>query len=793
MPAFIPFTTSKHFRNSLLFAAVFGVVMLVAFSPVFSQNVTVAHATHAYACATVNGSNTTCDLARYSDAACTVGGPGCISTGPGTETCVPIEQCNRAFDTTGLTQAPEIIGGIVMEGLLDALIRILEFLNNMLRLLVGLVARLLDSAILISLAGLSGINAITIGWGITRDVANIFFIFILLIIAIATILRLESYGAKQLLPKLIIVALLINFSLVIATTIVDSSNILALTFISRITPVSDKLATILRINKITETTAPPSATDINWQAVTSTGYPAGIGVLNQAFTADEEVMNPTPVLQNEPNEQVIQFFWQATILILQLTLIFVFVALGVMLLVRSVALIIIFVLAPLGFLAAILPATRGYANKWWHKLFEWSFFFPASAFMIYLAIAYGAQMSQYLEGNFFNMGMLFNYFATVAILIGSLIVAKQMGIVGAAAAIGIGVGIAKSARGYAGRATLRYGVGPAGAVAGFIPQQLGRIPYVGKPLKYALAPFTAAGSAMQRAGARVKEQRYADIKKRVTESESANRATLDSLPSAKSQQEFRDAVIDKGHAKILRPRELQQDVERFKREKDFNKLRKIYAYDPSLAAMGEQTEERQKAAISQAAQGLSVDDIRSKTNAGVIKNAFVADAMLLNYGSQKLEASAEAFGTDIGPALEGAFDRLVAAKKVEMAAAGKVFATEADEQTAAEEEAVKHLSKQNADVLKFANRNQTINLSSTLGNKVRSITNKINQAAEKEEVDTFEESEKRHAVQQLRARLKATGKIPTPAEIAAEEADAIAAITKKEQDSVKRRAKKIET
>src|SRR3989338_7431568 len=66
-----------------------------------------------------------------------------------------------------------------------------------------------------------------IGWRVTRDVANMFFVFFLLWIAIATIFGFEQYGIKQLLPKLIVTALLINFSLPIAQVVINTSSSLA--------------------------------------------------------------------------------------------------------------------------------------------------------------------------------------------------------------------------------------------------------------------------------------------------------------------------------------------------------------------------------------------------------------------------------------------------------------------------------------------------------------------------------------------------------------------------------------
>jgi len=57
------------------------------------------------------------------------------------------------------------------------------------------------------------------------------FILILLIIAFATILRQESYS-KKLLPKLLIMAVLINFSRTIFGLLIDFSQVIMLTFVN---------------------------------------------------------------------------------------------------------------------------------------------------------------------------------------------------------------------------------------------------------------------------------------------------------------------------------------------------------------------------------------------------------------------------------------------------------------------------------------------------------------------------------------------------------------------------------
>ena len=95
------------------------------------------------------------------------------------------------------------------------------------------------------------------GWKIVRDLTNVFFVLVLLIIAFATILRIETYGMKALLPKLIIAALLINFSLVISYVFLDFAGVITNTFLE--TSGDDRFFTnigaLLQVQKIIATTA----------------------------------------------------------------------------------------------------------------------------------------------------------------------------------------------------------------------------------------------------------------------------------------------------------------------------------------------------------------------------------------------------------------------------------------------------------------------------------------------------------------------------------------------------------
>ena len=73
------------------------------------------------------------------------------------------------------------------------------------------------------------------GWGAVRDVANVFFIIVLLFVAIKMVLSLDDHGNKKLIGAVIVVALVINFSLFATKVVIDSSNILAKVFYNNIT------------------------------------------------------------------------------------------------------------------------------------------------------------------------------------------------------------------------------------------------------------------------------------------------------------------------------------------------------------------------------------------------------------------------------------------------------------------------------------------------------------------------------------------------------------------------------
>ena len=196
------------------------------------------------------------------------------------------------------------------------------------------------------------VDAVKTAWGIVRDICNMFFILILLAIVFGTILGLESYHAKRLLPWLVIAIILVNFSMMICGIIVDFSQILMIGFLSPLggQSLANVLLNGLKINSYSSVAAGTGLESLE-----------GTGLGNVFYTTFLSLITLIGVL--------------VTLLVLL-----------IMLVIRLVAIWILVTLSPLVFVAQILPATQQYAKKWWSEFLKYVMFGPAIAFFLMLTV-----------------------------------------------------------------------------------------------------------------------------------------------------------------------------------------------------------------------------------------------------------------------------------------------------------------------------------------------------------------------------------------------------------------------
>ena len=310
-------------------------------------------------------------------------------------------------------------------------------------------------------ANYSAVGAIKEGWAFSRDVVNLFFIFILLFIAIATILQIESYGAKKLLVWLVLVALLVNFSLIASQFIIYATNSLGILFYQSISANDSPFLSSLKIGK--------------------EGFRKDISGAFQKGLSDQTLANPPvtgfqvgPVASGDPklspaiiNSTIIIILVAGTMLLTFAMIIF--AAGAFFMVVRLAMLWLLMILAPFGFVLLILPITRSYALQWWRTLQSQALFAPA--FMFFIIITIKIVQSDFVQDvskkltqqgistTEFLFLLIINHIVILVLLGASLIVAKQMSMYGANAVMGTAKSFGKLVGGYMGRGGYAVGRG----------------------------------------------------------------------------------------------------------------------------------------------------------------------------------------------------------------------------------------------------------------------------------------------------------------------------------------------
>lgn len=219
------------------------------------------------------------------------------------------------------------------------------------------------------------------GFPVALSITNLGFTAAIIVIAIATILRWSGYGIKQILWKLIVAALLVNFSLVFAGAILNFADQLTLYFLNQVNPAgsgssfnafASGLAGAFNPQKNQQFDPrkdPKNLTSDELEKTAGVGGGADIGKLILPITS-----------------LVYTIFSLAAIVI----------TLGVliaMLLYRYVAIGILLILMPFAWLLWIFPGLSSNWSKWWNQFLKQVFFAPLVVFFLYLGILTNGAMS----------------------------------------------------------------------------------------------------------------------------------------------------------------------------------------------------------------------------------------------------------------------------------------------------------------------------------------------------------------------------------------------------------------
>lgn len=271
----------------------------------------------------------------------------------------------------------------------------------------------------------AGIQA---AWLVVRDIANIGIIGGLIATAISTILQISNYSAQKWLAKLIIAAVLVNFSYFFAGAIIDSSNFLA-------TAIYNDMVT-------TKDGCTPQTCTLTWRFMQTTNFQNlhdNLTEVNsdQSFQQAQSAQKAAgAATQNTNLGPWMTLLVDILSVVFELMTIFIFLSALALITGRFVALIFILITSPVGIAGTAIPGLSKYARQWWNILFAQAFFAPV--FFILLNFSFrvleGAKsgiLAGASEGAGTQaMGIILTFLVTSTFMFLSLKTAKSMSAVG---------------------------------------------------------------------------------------------------------------------------------------------------------------------------------------------------------------------------------------------------------------------------------------------------------------------------------------------------------------------------
>lgn len=277
------------------------------------------------------------------------------------------------------------------------------------------------------------------GWKYVLSFANMFFAVILIVIAFATIVGNATYGMKSLLPKLILAAIIINFSLIICGAIIDLSQITMFYFLNKMHPekgFSQQLMKGMDLAKINELSTKDGKG--GWQSKKDKKGDIMTLVINLLFGFCFVIA------------ALLAFAGGISIMIWRMLMLWILV-----------------IFAPLAWVASILPQTRKYFSDWWNQFINQVVVGPVYIFFIYLAMLFinpsetggsGAMaISMAVEPGVGWSKLTLQFMAIIGLMFGGFIAAPKFG----NSAANIVMDAAKKA----GRSATNWAKGKAGSAA----------------------------------------------------------------------------------------------------------------------------------------------------------------------------------------------------------------------------------------------------------------------------------------------------------------------------------------
>ncbi|MFZ2253159.1 MAG: type IV secretion system protein [Minisyncoccia bacterium] len=303
------------------------------------------------------------------------------------------------------------IGSPVINGVLNAIGLAIMSLAAMITWMGGLMLDYSITRFVLTMADL--INGEKFGtsidetWRLVRDISNLAFIFGFIYAGIRMILDSDSSSAKRFVSKIIIGALLINFSLFFVKVVIDVANFAAVQIYNAMLTGKGTIATTIADR---------------------------LGIITLYNINDGKILDQII----EGSTKGFSFYIMASIFLVVTG--FTFAAAAIMIMIRFVTLVFIMIFSPILFAATVFPNTEHYAKEMWEKLLSSAFYVPVYLLLTFISIKLISGINLTPAGSSFasalvsptqnSFGILIQFLIIIFFMMQSLLIANKFSIAG---------------------------------------------------------------------------------------------------------------------------------------------------------------------------------------------------------------------------------------------------------------------------------------------------------------------------------------------------------------------------
>lgn len=265
------------------------------------------------------------------------------------------------------------LGDAAASSIIKAVLGIIRWVSEgIVSLFLTYAAELLQAGIAMNTVSFTDFGPVKQTTALSANIANLLLVAVFIVIGLATILGLESYGMRKNLPLFIIIVLIVNFSPVFVDFAANTGNVFMRFFWEnsnlKNTPLSAFILGNMHISNVVSSASSPEVEKV---------FQSG---------SLKDASQTSAALGRAGLDLLIIFLGVfASYVIFRMALIFI-LRIGIFWLLA--------IIAPLVFAASVLPPMRKHLQEWWQQLFNWAVIGPATFLFLFFGLLIWSELNK---------------------------------------------------------------------------------------------------------------------------------------------------------------------------------------------------------------------------------------------------------------------------------------------------------------------------------------------------------------------------------------------------------------